>query len=59
VLPIWDDPLWLAEQLAMIDMISRGRLISGWVRGTGRESVTHNAVPPFNGSGSRNRTISS
>ena len=33
VLPIWDDPLWLAEQLAMIDMISNGRLVSGFVRG--------------------------
>src|SRR6266508_3851488 len=48
VLPIWDDPLWLAEQLAMIDMLSRGRLVSGWVRGTGRESIAHNAQPPFN-----------
>ncbi len=27
ILPIWDDPLFLAEQLAMIDMISRGRLV--------------------------------
>ena len=42
ILPIWDDPLWLVEQLATIDMISRGRLVSGWVRGTGRESVAHN-----------------
>ena len=25
ILPIWEDPLWLAEQLAMIDMISYGR----------------------------------
>ena len=48
VLPIWDDPLWLAETLAEIDMISRGRLVSGWVRGTGRESVAHNAQPPYN-----------
>ena len=48
VLPIWDDPLWLAEELAMIDMISGGRLVAGWVRGTGRESVAHNAAPPFN-----------
>jgi alkanesulfonate monooxygenase SsuD/methylene tetrahydromethanopterin reductase-like flavin-dependent oxidoreductase (luciferase family) len=47
ILPIWDDPLWLAEQLAMIDMISHGRLISGFVRGTARESFTHNATPPF------------
>ncbi|MQG83373.1 MAG: LLM class flavin-dependent oxidoreductase [SAR202 cluster bacterium] len=48
ILPIWEDPLWLVEQLAMIDMISRGRLVSGWVRGTGRESVAHNAPPPYN-----------
>ena len=48
ILPIWDDPLWLVEQLAMIDMISRGRLVSGWVRGTGRESVSHNSPPPYN-----------
>ena len=48
VLPIWDDPLWLVEQLSMIDMISRGRLVSGWVRGTARESVSHNAPPVYN-----------
>ena len=48
VLPIWDDPLWLAEELAMIDMISEGRLITGWVRGGGRESIAHNAPPAFN-----------
>ena len=39
VLPIWDDPLALAEELAFIDLVSRGRLVSGIVRGTGRESV--------------------
>jgi alkanesulfonate monooxygenase SsuD/methylene tetrahydromethanopterin reductase-like flavin-dependent oxidoreductase (luciferase family) len=32
----------------MIDMISRGRLVTGWVRGTGRESIAHNAQPPYN-----------
>ena len=48
ILPIWDDPLWLVEQLAMIDVISHGRLVSGWVRGTGRESVAHNAPPHYN-----------
>jgi alkanesulfonate monooxygenase SsuD/methylene tetrahydromethanopterin reductase-like flavin-dependent oxidoreductase (luciferase family) len=48
ILPIWDDPLWLAEQLAMIDMISHGRLVSGFVRGGGTESITHNAPPPYN-----------
>lgn len=48
IIPLWDDPLWLVEQLSMIDMISGGRLVSGWVRGTGRESVAHNAPPPYN-----------
>ena len=48
VIPIWDDPLWLVEQLATIDLISRGRLVSGWVRGTGRESIAHNSPPPYN-----------
>ena len=48
VLPIWEDPLWLAEQLAMIDMISHGRLVSGFVRGGGRESWSHNAPPHYN-----------
>ncbi len=48
ILPIWDDPLWLAEELAMIDMISRGRLVSGFVRGGGTESIAHNAPPPYN-----------
>ena len=47
ILPIWDDPLWLVEQLSMIDMISHGRLVSGWVRGTGRESVAHNSPPAY------------
>ena len=48
ILPIWDDPLWLVEQLAIIDIISEGRLVSGWVRGTGRESVSHNSPPADN-----------
>lgn len=48
VLPIHEDPLFLAEQLAMIDVISGGRLVSGWVRGNGRESVSHNVPTPYN-----------
>ncbi len=48
MLPLCYDPLWLEEQRAMIDMISHGRLVSGWVRGTGRESVAHNIEPHFN-----------
>ena len=48
ILPIWDDPLWLAEELAIIGMISHGRLITGWVRGTGRESIAHDSPSPYN-----------
>jgi alkanesulfonate monooxygenase SsuD/methylene tetrahydromethanopterin reductase-like flavin-dependent oxidoreductase (luciferase family) len=48
ILPLWEDPLWLAEQLAMIDMISHGRLVPGIVRGGGRESFSHNAPPVYN-----------
>jgi len=42
------DPLRLAEELAMIDMISGGRLVSGWVRGAGSESIYNNANPAYN-----------
>ena len=42
------DPLRLAEELATIDMISGGRLVPGWVRGAGSESIANNANPAFN-----------
>ena len=47
-LPIFDNPLRLAEELAEIDMISRGRLVSGFVRGTGIESWATNTNPVYN-----------
>ena len=47
-LPIFDNPIRLAEELAMIDMISRGRLVSGFVRGTGVESLATNTNPLHN-----------
>jgi len=47
-LPIFDNPVRLAEELAEIDMISRGRLVSGFVRGTGIESWATNTNPVHN-----------
>jgi alkanesulfonate monooxygenase SsuD/methylene tetrahydromethanopterin reductase-like flavin-dependent oxidoreductase (luciferase family) len=47
-LPILDNPIRLAEELAEIDMISRGRLVSGFVRGTGIESWATNTNPVYN-----------
>jgi alkanesulfonate monooxygenase SsuD/methylene tetrahydromethanopterin reductase-like flavin-dependent oxidoreductase (luciferase family) len=47
-LPIFDNPVRLAEELAEIDMISRGRLVSGFVRGTGVESLATNTNPLYN-----------
>ena len=47
-LPISDNPVRLAEELAMIDLISQGRLVSGFVRGGGTESLATNANPAYN-----------
>ncbi len=48
ILPIWDNPVRLAEEIAMLDTISNGRVISGFVRGTGVESVSTNTNPVHN-----------
>ncbi len=42
------DPLRLAEELSMIDMISGGRLVPGWVRGAGSEQIANNINPAYN-----------
>jgi alkanesulfonate monooxygenase SsuD/methylene tetrahydromethanopterin reductase-like flavin-dependent oxidoreductase (luciferase family) len=47
-LPLAEDPLRLAEELAMIDMVSKGRLVSGFVRGGGQEQLATGANPAFN-----------
>src|SRR5881392_4340105 len=40
-LPLAENPVRLAEELAMIDMISKGRLVSGFVRGGGQEQLAN------------------
>ncbi len=47
-IPTVGNPLRLAEELAMIDMISGGRLVPGWVRGAGSEQLANNANPAYN-----------
>src|SRR5215207_7627010 len=47
-LPLADNPIRLAEELAMIDMISKGRLVSGFVRGGGQEQLATGVNPAFN-----------
>jgi alkanesulfonate monooxygenase SsuD/methylene tetrahydromethanopterin reductase-like flavin-dependent oxidoreductase (luciferase family) len=46
--PVVANPVRLAEELAMIDMISGGRLVSGFIRGAGSEQLFNNANPAFN-----------
>src|SRR5215468_9828157 len=46
-LPIHDHPVRVAEEIAMLDMISGGRIISGFVRGTGIEQLATNANPAW------------
>jgi hypothetical protein len=47
-LPVIKNPLRMAEELAEIDMISRGRLVAGWVRGAGSEQFFNHANPAYN-----------
>src|SRR5207245_6685812 len=44
-LPLADNPVRLAEELAMIDMVSRGRLVSGFVR-RGRQEQPATGLNP-------------
>jgi alkanesulfonate monooxygenase SsuD/methylene tetrahydromethanopterin reductase-like flavin-dependent oxidoreductase (luciferase family) len=47
-IPTWDNPVQLAEETAMIDMMSGGRLVAGIVRGGGNEQFANNTNPAFN-----------
>src|SRR5437764_4650795 len=48
ILPIEDNPVRMAEQLAMADLISGGRVLSGFVRGVGVETWWANSNPVHN-----------
>lgn len=44
-LPLHSDPLRVAEEIAVLDVISGGRIISGFVRGIGMEYFNYNINP--------------
>ena len=48
MLPTSDNPVRLAEEIAMLDVISGGRIISGFVRGIGIETWVNNTNPVYN-----------
>src|SRR5215510_10765430 len=48
ILPIEDNPVRLAEQIALVDLISGGRVLSGFVRGVGVETWWSNTNPVHN-----------
>ena len=43
-----NDPIRMAEEIAMLDCISGGRIISGFVRGTAVETLQGGVAPPQN-----------
>ncbi len=47
VLTLYDHPLRIAEEVAMLDVISGGRVISGQVVGTGNEFFSYNVNPTY------------
>ena len=48
LIPTSDNPVRMAEEVAMLDVISGGRIISGVVRGIGIESWAANINPVYN-----------
>jgi alkanesulfonate monooxygenase SsuD/methylene tetrahydromethanopterin reductase-like flavin-dependent oxidoreductase (luciferase family) len=48
VIALWENPIRLAEEVAMLDLMSGGRIISGFVRGIGIEQFSMNLAPAIN-----------
>jgi alkanesulfonate monooxygenase SsuD/methylene tetrahydromethanopterin reductase-like flavin-dependent oxidoreductase (luciferase family) len=46
-LPLYDHPLRVAEEIAMLDVITGGRVIAGMVVGIGVEAYTYEVNPTF------------
>lgn len=46
-LPLHDNPVRVAEAVAMLDVLSEGRIVSGFVRGTGMEYHSMRANPAY------------
>jgi alkanesulfonate monooxygenase SsuD/methylene tetrahydromethanopterin reductase-like flavin-dependent oxidoreductase (luciferase family) len=47
VLSIYEHPLRVAEEIAMLDVVSGGRVVSGQVVGTGNEFFSYNVNPTY------------
>src|SRR4029079_3097293 len=48
-LPLAENPIRLAEELAMIDMISKGLRVASFLRCAGQEQLPTGVNPAFNG----------
>src|SRR5467141_3845800 len=46
-LPLVNNPIYIAEEFAMLDVLSKGRIIAGFVRGIGSEYHSSGANPYF------------
>ena len=47
VITLYDHPLRVAEEIAMLDVITGGRVVSGQVVGTGNEFFSYNVNPTY------------
>jgi alkanesulfonate monooxygenase SsuD/methylene tetrahydromethanopterin reductase-like flavin-dependent oxidoreductase (luciferase family) len=47
-LPLWDNPVQLSEEIAMLDLVSGGRIIAGIIRGGGPEQIINDVNPVYN-----------